>query len=164
MLDIFGIQLKLIPSTSPVAGKVGASILEADGSIRADMFMHDPVGNFVQFEEERLQTLLYQARMTKRDAVARALWISDGMVDMINAFRNMFGGRYSGALGYGEFGGLMATVQSLMSITAAFIAFILRLPFQAVGWLLRRKLQQEITNERQHVLNQVHQLFQSLTN
>lgn len=150
MLDIFGIQLKLIPSTSPVAGKVGASILEADGSIRAAMFMHDPVGNFVQFEEERLQTLLYQARMTKRDAVARALWISDGMVDMINAFRNFFGGRYSGALGYGEFGGLMATVQSLMSITAAFIAFILRLPFQVVGWFARRKLQQEITNERQH--------------
>ena len=53
--------------------------------------------------------------MTKRDAAARALWISDGMVDMINAFRNMFGGQYSGALGYGEFGGLMATVQSLMS-------------------------------------------------
>ena len=70
----------------------------------------------------------------------------------------------SGALGYGEFGGLMATVQSLMSITAAFIAFILRLPFQAVGWLLRRKLQQEITNERQHVLNQVHQFFHSLAN
>ncbi|MBP9953496.1 MAG: hypothetical protein KBF22_03380 [Ottowia sp.] len=60
MLDILGIQLKLIASTSPVAGKVGASILEADGSIRADMFMHDPVGNFVQFEEERLQTLLFR--------------------------------------------------------------------------------------------------------
>ena len=59
MLDILGIQLKLIASTSPVAGKVGASIL-ADGSIRADMFMHDPVGNFVQFEEERLQTLLFR--------------------------------------------------------------------------------------------------------
>lgn len=164
MLDILGIQLKLIASTSPVAGKVGASILEADGSIRADMFMHDPVGNFVQFEEERLQTLLYQARMSKGDAVARTFWVSEGIIEMTNSFRNLFGGQYGGALGYGDFGRLMATVQSLMSITAALIAFIVRLPFHAVGWFLRRKLQQEIANERQHVLNQVHQFFKSLTN
>lgn len=163
MLEIFGIHLKLIPSTSPVAGKLSASIMEADGSVRADMFMLDPVGNFLQFEEERLHQLLYQARNAKGDMVARALWISDGMVGLIDTFRRMFGGQYSGALGYGDFGRLMATVQSLMSMTAAIVAFILKLPFQTVGWFLRKRLQQEMVRERQHVLNQVSLFFQSLT-
>jgi hypothetical protein len=75
----------------------------------------------------------------------------------------MFGGQYSGALGYGDFGRLMATVQSLMSMTAAIVAFILKLPFQTVGWFLRKRLQQEMVRERQHVLNQVSLFFQSLT-
>lgn len=163
MLEIFGIHLKIIPSTSPVAGKLGASIMEADGSVRPDMFMLDPVGNFLQFEEERLQQLLYQARNAKGDVVARALWISDGMVGLIDTFRRLFGGQYSGALGYGDFGRLMATVQSLMSMTAAIVAFILKLPFQAVGWILRKRLQREMVRERQHVLNQVSLFFQSLT-
>ena len=164
MLEIFGIHLKLIPSTSPVPGKLGASIMEADGSIRADMFMLDPVGEFLQFDEDRLQQLLYQARKTQGGAVAQALWLTDSVVGVFDAFRRVFGGRYSGALGFGEFGGLMATVQSLMAMTAAIVAFMLKLPFQAVGWFLRRKLQQEIANERQHVLNQVSRFFHSLSN
>lgn len=164
MLEIFGIHLKLIPSTSPVAGKLGASIMEADGSVRPDMFMLDPVGDFLQFEEERLHQLLYQARKTKGGAVTWTLWFTDGMVDVIDTFRSMFGGRYSGAMGFGDVGGLMATVQSLMSITAGILAFILKLPFLAIGWPLRRKLKAEITKERQHVLNQVTQFFHSLKN
>jgi hypothetical protein len=164
LLEIFGIHLKLIPSTSPVPGKLGASIMEADGSVRADMFMLDPVGDFLQFDEGRLQQLLYQARMTQGGAIARTLSYTDGMVGLLDAFRRMFGGRYSGPLGFGEFGGLMATVQSLMAITATVIAFVLKLPFQAVGWFLRRKLQQEIANERQHVLSQVSQFFHSISN
>lgn len=159
MLEIFGIHLKLIASTSPVPGKLGASIMEADGSIRPDMFLLDPVGDFLQFEEERLQQLLYQSRKAKGGGLAWTLWFIDGMVDVIDSFRSMFGGRYSGALGFGDFGGLMATVQSLMSMTAAVVAFVLRLPFQAVGWFLRRKLHKELALERQHVLNQVSQFF-----
>lgn len=164
MLDIFGIHLKLIPSTSPVPGKLGASIMEADGSIRADMFMLDPVGDFLQFDEDRLQQLLYQARKTQGGAVAQALSFADSMVGVFDALRRMFGGRYSGALGFGEFGGLMATVQTLMAITATVITFVLKLPFQAVGWFLRRRLQREIAHERQHVLNQVSQFFRDLRN
>lgn len=164
MIEIFGIHLKLIPSTSPVPGKLGASILEADGSIRADMFMLDPVGDFLQFDEDRLQQLLYQARKTQGGTTARVLGFTDGMVYMLDAFKNLFGGSYSGALGYSDFGRLMATVASLMSITAAIFAFVLKLPFQTIGWFLRRKLQQEISQERQHVLNQVSQFFQGLAN
>lgn len=90
-------------------------------------------------------------------------WISDGMVGLIDTFRRLFGGQYSGALGYGDFGRLMATVQSLMAMTAAIVALVLKLPFQAVGWFLRRRLKHEMAIERQHLLNQVRLFFQNLT-
>jgi hypothetical protein len=162
MLDIFGIRLKLVQSTSPVRGKLAASVLEADGKARPDLFVWDPMSAILQFEEDRLGELLYAARKTVGGGLYLSLRAVELFIELVNSIRDLFGGSYGGSLGFGGFGGLAAMASAFFYLLATVAAAILNLPFQALAWLLRRRIQSQMRSEREQVLAQVLAFFESL--
>ena len=164
MLEVFGVKLQLIESTSPVPGKLCASVLDASGGVMPDMFMHDPKGQFIQFDEEAIETLLYKAFRTKGGVVPVLLGICRGAIATLDGLRRLFGGSYSGALGYGTAGQSISMVSAFMSIVAAIFTTVLKLPFSLCKWLLEWRLKSQFAAEKTKVIEQVQAFFANLQN
>lgn len=158
-LEVFGIRVKLVQSTSPVPGKLAASVQEADNSIRPDLFIWDPMSAVVQFDEDRLLQFLADAKKSQRGWKTVVLWITDFAISVIKGLRDMFGGSYGGSLGSGGLGSMVAAASAIFFMIAAVAAAIVVFPLSLLAWLLRLKVNAEISAERQKVLAQVMEFF-----
>lgn len=161
-LEVFGARVKLIQSTSPIPGKLAASVQEADNSVRPDLFFWDPMGAVVQFDERRLCELLEDAKRSRLGWASVVLWITDFAISVVKGLRNLFGGSYGGSLGFGGLGSLVAMASAIFFLIAAVAAAVVVIPLSILTWVLRLKVNAEISAEREKVLAQVIQFFKEI--
>ena len=161
-LEMFGVRVKLIQSTSPVPGKLAASVQEADSSVRPDFFIWDPMSAVVQFDETRLYELLGAAKRARFGWVSVVLRVTDFAISVVKGLRNLFGGSYGGSLGFGGLGSIVATASAVFFIIAAVAGAIVVIPLSLLAWVLRLKINAEIAAEREKVLAQVIEFFQAI--
>lgn len=162
MLDVFGIHLKLVQSTSPVPGKLAATVVEADGKARPDLFIWDPMSAIVQFEEDRLTELLYAARRTMGGGLYLTLRTGEIFIEIVNSVRDLFGGSYGGSLGFGGFGGLAYMASAFIFLLATVAAAVVTMPFHAIAWFLRSRIKSQMQGERDRVIAQAIAFFENV--
>jgi hypothetical protein len=162
VLEIFGVNLKLIESTSPVPGKLCASVLDAAGKVMPDMFMHDPKGDFTQYDEGEVDRLLHQAFRAKGGFVPLLLGVCRGAIATLDGIRRLFGGSYSGSLGVGNVGQTVSMASAFMSIVAWIFTTVLKAPFSLVAGVVQWRLKSQFAAEKAKLIEQVQVFFASL--
>lgn len=162
MLEIFGVSVKLVQSTSPVPGKLAASVVQADGKVWADLFLWDPLSKVLQFDEDAFSQLLVSTKKAQGGWVSIVLWITDFMIRVANGLRGLFGGSYSGSFGFGQVGGLVAAVSAMAFIVATIAAAVVVIPLSCLAWALRLHINGQIRRERETVVAQVFGFFETL--
>ena len=164
MLEIFGISLKLVQSTSPIPGKLAASVVQADGKVWVDLFLWDPMSKALQIDEEAFSRLLVGAKKAQGGWAGIVLWITDFVIQVVNGVRGLFGGSYGGSLGFGQMGGMVAAASAVAFIIATIAAAVVVIPLSCLAWALRLHINGQIRREREKVLDQVIGFFETLEN
>ena len=162
MLEIFGVSLKLVQSTSPVPGKLAASVVQVNGKVWADLFLWDPLSKVLQFDEDAFSQLLVSAKKAEGGWVSIVLSITDFVIRIVNGLRGLFGGSYGGSLGFGQVGALVATASALAFIVATVAAAVVVIPLSCMAWALRLHINAQIRREREKVAAQVFSFFETL--
>jgi hypothetical protein len=163
-IDVFGVQLELTQSTSPISGKLAASVIGRDQKVWADLFVWDPLSQVIQFDEEALQLLLRGACRTRSPWVSGALTLTDFGISVVSAIKRLFGGSYGGSLGFGPVGAITATLSSLALIVVSILGAIIIIPLSILAWLLHQKINSDIDTERPRVVQQAIGFFQTISN
>lgn len=159
MLEIFGVQLRLVPSTSPVPGMRAASLVDASGAVRPNLFSWDPLGQIVHYEQDALYALVHDVKKSKAGVSLAVLWVTDFAIRLIKGLRSLFGGSYGGSFGFGSLGGMMAAISAVLFILASITAAAVITPLAILAWVLRYRIDREISVESQKVLSQVSEYF-----
>lgn len=154
-LEIFGVKLKLVESTSPVPGRRCASVLTGDGSVWADLFVFDPLSGILEFDEARLKSLLIGAKRTQTPWMSWVLSICNGVRSAAGAFSRATDGSYGGTFGYGQAGSLVAMTSAWFRIFLVAAIFIFTIPFTLVGGFVAMLMEPQIKRERERALDQV---------
>jgi hypothetical protein len=162
VLEMFGARVKLIQSTSPVPGKLAASVLESDNSVRPDLFLWDPLGSVVQFDEDRLSQLLADAKRSQHGWATLVLMVTDFAISVVKRLRSLFGGSYGGSLGFGGLGSMVAIASAMLFIVAALAAAVVVIPLSILAWVLRSKVNADISVEKEKVLANVIVFFRGI--
>jgi hypothetical protein len=161
-LQVFGRRRTLLQSTSPLQGKLAASVVEGDGAAWPDMFLWDPMSGLLQYDEDRLAAFLQAAKRGESGVAAVILWLTDGAIIVVKWLRSLFGGSYGGAFGFGPLGSIVAMASAVLAIMAAIVAAVVLVPLSIVGGILRYRIGAQIRAEKQVVLTQVTSFFEQL--
>jgi hypothetical protein len=162
LIDVFGLQLKLAQSTSPVPGKLAATVLAGDQRVWADLFVWDPLSQVIQFDEEVLHELMRGARRAQSPWASGALSVTDFGISIIQGIKRLFGGSYGGSLGYGQMGAITAMASAFFFLVVSILAALIVAPLSIVAWLLRHKINSDIDKEKPRVLQQAIGFFQGI--
>lgn len=160
MLEVFGVHLTLVPSTSPVPGKLSASVIATDGSVKADLFLWDPMSSVVQFDEGQLHQLLHEVKKAQRGWASIVLWVTDLVISVVNGLRAVCGGSYGGSLGFGQMGSIVTIASAMLFVVATILAAVVVIPLSLITWLLRRHINGQIRLERAKAINQAIAFFE----
>ncbi|HXD39861.1 MAG TPA: hypothetical protein VN649_04825 [Ramlibacter sp.] len=161
-IDVFGVQLKLAQSTSPVPGKLAATVVAGDQRVWADFFLWDPLSQVIQFDEEALHQLMRGARRTQSPWASGALTVTDFGISVVQGIKRLSGGSYGGSLGFGQMGAITAMASALFFIVVSIMAAVVIAPLSIVAWLLRQKIDSDINKEKPRVLEQAIGFFQAI--
>jgi hypothetical protein len=163
LIEVFGVQLRVAQSTSPVPGKLAASVIAADQKIWADLFLWDPLSQMIQFDEEALDHILKGARRTNSPWVSGVLTVTDFGISIVKSIKRLFGGSYGGSLGYGQMGGITAMASAFAFVVVSILAAFIVVPLSILAGVLRYKINSDINKEKPRVLEQAIGFFQALS-
>jgi hypothetical protein len=149
VFEVFGAKFRFVQSTSPVQGKHCASIVGPDGSAWPDMFLWDPMSQLVQFDEDRLDALLFEQRRRQLTWLGALAWLADAGIYMARMVRALFSGSYGGSLGFGPMGSIVGIMSGVLLIVASAAAAVVIAPLALVGWIARTRMAAQVRRERQ---------------
>ena len=161
-LTIFDNDIEILQSTSPVPGKLAASLTMANQSALPDAFVWDPMSGIIQYDEQVVMNLLGMLRKAKGGIVSIVLMISDGLIAVVKWIRRLFGGNYGGSMGYGQAGSIVAAASAILLIMISIAAAVIILPLSIVAWVVRKKVEIEVKAEKKRLLDEVSNFFVGL--
>jgi uncharacterized membrane protein len=154
-INIYNSQAELIESTSPVAGKRCATLIDQNKKVWSNLFLWDPLSGLVDFDGDTLYQLLAQERRKQAPGLAAAMWVTDGVIALVKMIKRVTGRSYGGSMGYSDFGRIVAMAGVLMAIVFGIAAVLVLAPLMLLGWVLRKVFDHSIMSELQRVVDQV---------
>jgi hypothetical protein len=162
MIEVFGWQSTLRKSTSPVPGKTSLAVVAPEGHAWTDVFLWDPVSGLLEWDQAKLEEVLFLAKRAQSPIVMSTLRSVEGLAGAVRWVRRVFSGSYGGSLGFGRMGSVVAMTSALMGVVMFLVAGVLLAPLIVIAWWIRLWINSQIRQEQQRVLAQVQELCKQL--